>query len=251
MCDSKTKKDTRFYGRRSGKKLRRPRRTLIEKLLPLIEIAEPKSDKIIEPAALFAEQKKEIWLEIGFGGGEHLAEQAKKNSDIGIIGSEVFINGVASLLAHLSGSYENGIHSEDEAVLEKDRTDNVRIFPDDVRKLLPRLKEASFDRIFVLFPDPWPKKRHSERRFICKENLGIFARLLKDGGKLRIASDDVKYINWALMHTTSHSDFKWTAQKAADWRIRPDDGAETRYEAKAIQQGRKPVYLDFIRLPKK
>ncbi|MCK5296282.1 MAG: tRNA (guanosine(46)-N7)-methyltransferase TrmB, partial [Alphaproteobacteria bacterium] len=146
---------------------------------------------------------------------------------------------------------EKGIQSEEEAVIEKGRADNVRIFPDDVRKLLPKLKDASFDRIFVLFPDPWPKKRHAERRFICKENLDIFARLLKDGGKLRIASDDVKYINWALMHTTVHSDFKWTAQKADDWLMRPDDGAETRYEAKAILQGRKPVYLDFIRLPQK
>lgn len=219
-----------FYGRRQGRPLRESRKRLMETLLPKITVTVTPGVEI-DPAALYPEPKREHWLEIGFGGGEHLAAQAEANRDVGLIGCEIFLNGIASALSHI-----------DAAKLE-----NVRIYPEDVRDLLPTLKPQSFDRIFLLFPDPWHKTRHAGRRFVNQANLDIVASLLKPGGEFRVGSDDPVYIGWALAHTTRHPAFKWLAEKSSDWLVRPADWPASRYEQKAIRQGRVPHYFRFNR----
>ena len=231
MPDPELRSFRRSFGRRKGKKLRPGRLALLETLLPRIEIPRPEPEALVEPRFLFSAHPRSIWLEIGFGGGEHLAAQAQAHPDVGFIGCEVFVNGVASLLHHV-----------DDAGL-----DNVRIFPDDARFLLNALPDQSLERVFVLFPDPWPKRRHTERRFISPATLDLLARLLTDGGELRVASDDPTCIRWVLMHAPNHPAFRWTATRPDDWRLPPADWTPTRYEAKAIRDGRPPVYLRFER----
>ena len=236
----------KFYGRIHGKKLHKTRQKLIDEFLPKISIAKPKENEEINLDEIFSHIKpKEYWLEIGFGGGEHLAGQALKNKDVGIVGCEVFINGVASLAAHLTGCYEDG--TKYDCKLEDNRVDNVRIFSEDVRRMLNAIPDETFSKIFVLFPDPWPKKKHSSRRMIVQENLDVFSRILKKGGLLRVASDDMNYIRWSLYQLSKHKDFKWTAERASDWQKQPKDWVNTRYEQKAIKEGRKPIYLNFIK----
>jgi tRNA (guanine-N7-)-methyltransferase len=218
----------RFFGRRQGRPLRRGGRTLIDALLPRIAIVPPAEGVQLDPATLFPATVKEVWLEIGFGGGEHLAAQATRHRDVGIIGCEVFVNGVAALLGHV----------------EREHLENVRVFSDDVRRLFPALPDACFARIFVLFPDPWPKKRHAERRFIGPENLPVLARLLKDGGELRIATDEPVYKEWAVEQMAAAAEFE---RITVDPTQRPADWPETRYEAKALREGRQPIYLSFRR----
>ncbi len=236
----------KFFGRRKGKKLRPKRENLFNELLPKLKISLPEEGKPADPAEWFTFTPKEIWLEVGFGGGEHLAAQALKNPDTAFIGAEVFLNGVASLVAHLAGAHENGDLAE-EAKISSERADNVRIYNDDVRPLLNVLPEASLDRVFVLFPDPWPKKRHASRRFIGPVNIPKLARLLKEGGELRIASDDMNYIRWTLEHLCQSPYFSWTAKSAEDWKNPPKDWVNTRYELKSLAAGRKPIYLIFKR----
>ncbi|PWC34388.1 tRNA (guanine(46)-N(7))-methyltransferase TrmB [Azospirillum sp. TSO35-2] len=226
---------TRLFGRRKGRPLRKRRTELIGTLLPTLEIPVPKPGDRLDPATLFAAPRRDIWLEVGFGSGHHLAWQARHNPDVGIIGAEPFVNGVAALLGLLE---DDGLE------------DNVRVLPDDARPLLDALPDASIGRAFVLFADPWPKKRHADRRFIGPENLPRLARVLKDGAELRLASDDMGLVRWMLEHTVKHPDFEWTARRPADWRVRPDDWPATRYEEKAIIAGRKPVFLRFVRRPR-
>jgi len=170
-------------------------------------------------------------LEVGFGGGEHLTAQAKNHPDTGFIGCEPFENGVAKLLTQVS---EHGLT-------------NVRVRPDDARDVLERLPEASLSVMFVLFPDPWPKFRHHKRRFIQPRTLDDIARVLKPGGELRVATDHAEYAQWTLMHLVRDVRFSWGAQRAADWRVRPADWVDTRYEQKALAAGRSCVYLRFFR----
>ncbi|MDA8230820.1 MAG: tRNA (guanine(46)-N(7))-methyltransferase TrmB [Magnetospirillum sp.] len=201
-------------------------------LLPRLAIAVPGADEVVVPASLFPRAVSEVWLEIGFGGGEHVAEQVRRHPDVGIIGCEVFLNGVASLLGHLNAS---GI-------------DTVRIFPEDARLLLPALPEASLGRVFVLFPDPWPKKRHAERRFIGPANLAALARVMADGAELRVASDDPVYVEWALGHLGDHPAF--TARQITQERAAlPDDWPPTRYERKLLA-GYPPTFMRFCRKPR-
>lgn len=222
-----------LYGRRHGRPLRRHKRELLETLLPEIRVARPVPGERLDPAALF-DAVSDVWLEVGFGGGEHLAAQAASHPDVGIIGCEPFINGVASLLTHLEGGDAGA----------------VRVLADDARPLIDALPDASVGRCFVLFPDPWPKLRHHRRRFIGPENLDRLARILKDGAELRLASDDMGLVRWMLEHTWRHAAFDWLARSPSDWRRRPDDWPPTRYEMKAIEQGRKPVFLRFRRRPR-
>ncbi|MBI3445941.1 MAG: tRNA (guanosine(46)-N7)-methyltransferase TrmB, partial [Magnetospirillum sp.] len=182
----------RFFGRRRGKALRRNALGLIDVWLPRLAIAVPKAGMVLDPPGLFPEPVRSVWLEVGFGGGEHLADLAQAHPEIGLIGCEVFRNGVASLLGHV----------------QTRALTNVRIFPEDARLLLPALPEASLDRVFVLFPDPWPKTKHAERRFICAENLDALARVLADGGELRVASDDQVYVEWARRQLEAHPLFE-------------------------------------------
>lgn len=201
----------------------------MESLLPRIAVPDPSAGKL-DPLALIPDTD-ETWLEVGFGGGEHLAWQAAQNPRIGVIGAEPFINGVAKLLVHV-----------DEQGLE-----NVRIHFGDARPLMEALPDASLSRIFVLHPDPWPKKRHYKRRMISPWFFEESARLLKSGGELRVASDIEDYVRWTLMHAQNAKDFEWTAMRADDWRVRPDDWPQTRYEAKSLREGRTPAYLVFRR----
>jgi tRNA (guanine-N7-)-methyltransferase len=170
-------------------------------------------------------------METGFGGGEHLAWQAERNPDVGFIGCEPFVNGVASLLAHV----------------EDRNLGNVRIHADDAREVLDALPDGCISRYFLLFPDPWPKKRHANRRFVQTATLDVIARLLKPGGEFRLGSDDQGYVRWSLMHLMRHPAFEWTAEGPADWRVRPEDWPESRYEAKAHKAGRRCAYLRFRR----
>jgi len=224
----------RLYGRRHGRPLRRHKSELLDTLLPRVVLVRPDAGSRLDPAALFPVPVSEVWLEVGFGGGEHLAVQAAAHRDVGIIGCEPFVNGVAGLLAHI----------------ERAALTNVRILADDARFLLDALPEASIGRGFVLFADPWPKRRHWERRFIGPENLERLARVLRDGAELRLASDDPGLVTWMLDQTWHHPAFEWLAGRAEDWRCRPADWPPTRYEEKAIAAGRRPVFLRFRRCPR-
>lgn len=226
------KRRRHVYGRTHGKTLRARQANLMETLLPGVSISLEEGE--VAPAALFGPETREFWLEIGFGGGEHLAFQAARNPDVGIIGCEPFINGVAKLVDEI----------------EREKLGNIRIHADDARFLLEKLKPGSISRVFILYPDPWPKKRHKKRRFINDETLALIARALKKGGELRFASDIPDYVAWTLAHIRRHnvkgrSRFEWQADAPADWRERPADWHETRYEAKAIREGRIPAYLGF------
>jgi tRNA (guanine-N7-)-methyltransferase len=174
---------------------------------------------------------REVWLEIGFGAGEHLAAQAAANPGIGFIGVEPYIAGMAKLLARLTAQ----------------QLRNVRVYQDDARDLVDAFPDASLGRVFVLFPDPWPKKRHHKRRFISVETLNRLARVMRPGAELRFATDDRGYMVWALERMTAQGSFRWLAECPADWRMRPADWPETRYEAKAKQAGRICTYLRFVR----
>ncbi|WP_323797938.1 tRNA (guanine(46)-N(7))-methyltransferase TrmB [Nisaea sp.] len=228
-------RDRVFYGRRRGRRLRAGMEGLLEERLPDLAVILPDVNEpgaTLDPASLFPYTIKDVWLEIGFGGGEHLAAQAAARPDVGFIGSEPFMNGVASLIRHCE---DRGLS-------------NVRIYPDDVRDLLPLLPDASLARITVLFADPWPKKRHHSRRIIQHESIAEFHRLIAPGGELRLATDDVAYLRWMLARATTHRGFRWKARGPSDWRVRPADWPETRYEAKARDQGRRPAFLRFERL---
>jgi len=219
----------RFFGRRRGKKLRTTAQGLIETLLPKLSIALPPEGQGLDPATLFDHAKSEYWLEVGFGGGEHAAWQAAHNPEVGLIGAEVFLNGIASLLGHI----------------EEGRIDNIRIYPEDVRQLLPRLPKASLSRVFVLFPDPWPKSRHVDRRFVHDDNLDVIAPLLRPGGILRVASDDATYKAWAQEVMASRQDFENITEDPGK---KPEDWPATRYEAKALKAGRVPIFLSYRRI---
>jgi tRNA (guanine-N7-)-methyltransferase len=220
----------RFFGRRQGKALRRNALGLIEELLPRLALDVPEPGDLIEPALLFPGALRSVWLEVGFGGGEHLAELAETNPDVGLIGCEVFKNGIASLLGHVHARHLGS---------------NVRIFPEDVRLLLPALPDVSLGRVFVLFPDPWPKTRHAYRRFICPENLDELARVLADGGELRVASDDPVYVAWAARHLEAHPAFEKVLATTDRSQV-PADWPATRYEQKCIT-GRAPTFFLYRR----
>ena len=228
----KTKDQTlRWHGRRRGHKLRPGRKTLMKTLLPRLRLELPPAGTTLEFEAAFEPAQSEIWLEIGFGAGEHLAAQARARPDIGFIGCEPFVNGIAGLLSRI----------------ESEGLANVRVFDDDARKLLPCLPAASIGRVYALFTDPWPKKRHHRRRFISDEILAELARVLADGGELRLASDHGGYVEWMLEHVARNPDFSWPAINKRDWAEPPADWVETRYERKAKKQGLSPVYLRFLR----
>ena len=209
----------------------RPRqKALIEELLTRLAVAIPERGPL-DPAALFGATPSSVWLEIGFGGGEHLALQAERNPEAGFIGCEVFDNGIVKLLARIQAG----------------RLENIRIFADDARLLLAALLPASIDRVFILFPDPWPKRRHHKRRIISRETLDSLAEIMTDNGELRLATDDAGYLCWMLAEVTDHPAFEWLARRPSDWRERPADWPSTRYEEKARAAGRSPAFLRLKR----
>ncbi len=199
----------------------------MESLLPRLAVP---LNGAVDLRAIFP-QTDEIHLEVGFGGGEHLAWQAAHNPGAGFIGAEPFVNGVGKLLG----------------LIDDQGLENVRIHHGDARPLMEALPDAGLARIYVLHPDPWPKKCHHKRRMISPWFFAEAARLLRPGGELRVASDIRDYIRWTLMHAQNAPDFEWTAKRAADWKQRPEDWPQTRYEAKSLREGRTPSYLVFRR----
>jgi tRNA (guanine-N7-)-methyltransferase len=222
-----------FYGRRLGRALRPGTRAVLEDVLPRVAIELPPPGGTLDLAALFGGARP-VWIEIGFGAGEHLAWQAERNPGVGLIGAEYFLHGVARLTRRIGDA---GL-------------DHVRVYRGDARDLLDALPEASLDRVFILFPDPWPKARHHKRRIVCDEVLDRLAVLMKDGVDLRLATDDMPYARWMLERLVRHPSFEWLARGPRDWRERTADWPPTRYEAKAAAQGRKAVYLRFRRRPR-
>jgi tRNA (guanine-N7-)-methyltransferase len=221
----------RLHGRRKGKKLSARRSALMSGLLPTLRV-DIDRPPLARAADLFSRPVDTVRLEIGFGGGEHLVAEAAAAPTGGFIGVEPFINGMAKAVAAIS---DRGLQ-------------NVRVFDGDAARLLDWLPRESLNRVDLLYPDPWPKKRHWKRRFVNPENLDRISRVLRRGGELRFVSDISNYVEWTLSHLLRRSDFQWTAQRADDWRKPWADWPGTRYEAKALRAGRRPAYLIFRRL---
>jgi tRNA (guanine-N7-)-methyltransferase len=217
----------RTYGRIKSRKLKPTQSGLMDSLLPKIalDITGPIDLRALKP------DLAETWLEIGFGGGEHLAGQAALHPDVLLLGAEPYINGVGSGLRHI-----------DEAGVA-----NVRLHAGDVREVVAALPDASIVRVFILFPDPWPKTRHHKRRLVQEDFIAELARILRPGGRLRFATDWADYADWALERITRSAAFEWMAERADDWRAPPADHLTTRYEQKGLGDC-KPVFLDFRRL---
>jgi len=257
----------KLYGRRKGPKLSAHQQYLIDDLLPRFALhlnagADPSSYFLPPPGGEVENSQaqrsgssgggiaidgrpppgslrsqtfpqgggKQVWLEVGFGGGEHLYWQAEHNPDVGLIGAEPYLNGVVKLLSKLAPA----------------PLSNIRTYMGDAREIIDALPDASLGRVFILFPDPWPKTRHHKRRFIQMEMLDALARVMKPGAELRFASDDVGYVEWTLERFMAHPAFAWIATRAADWQTRPADWPTTRYEAKELHG--KPVFLAFSRV---
>mgnify|MGYP001766134853 CR=1 FL=1 len=224
-------RDHAFYGRRKGKALRLGQAAAIDTLLP--RLAVDVSAPIADPRALFAHPVDDVWVESGFGGGEHLIALAEANPSIGLIGAEPFVNGMAKALVAL---HEHELDAQ------------IRLHHADALPLLEALPDASIGRFYLLYPDPWRKKRHWKRRFVREDNLDRIARVLRPGGEFRFASDWAPYVDWALAHVLAHPAFVWTATCADDWKKPWDGWPGTRYEEKAIREGRTPAYLVFRRV---
>jgi tRNA (guanine-N7-)-methyltransferase len=219
----------RLYGRAAGKPLSKTQTARVEKLLPKLAIPEGRAGEL-QPLPLFGGGAREVWLEIGFGGGEHLAGQAAKHADVGFLGVEPFLEGVAKLLSEI----------------EREKLGNVLVRRGDARDLVDQLADRSIDRVFILFPDPWPKTRHRKRRLIQPAFVAELARIMKPGARLRFATDWADYANRALADLLRCSRFAWTAERADDWRQPPADHVTTRYQEKRLGDCA-PVFLDLVR----
>jgi tRNA (guanine-N7-)-methyltransferase len=219
-----------FFGRRKGHKLRPKRAELLVTLLPKLslDVAEPAPK---DPRKLFSVPVERVALEVGFGAGEHFVREAAANTKIGCIGVEPFVNGMASALA----------------LIDAGNLRNVRLYHGDAVDVLGWLPPQSIFRIDILYPDPWPKRRHWKRRLISDETVAALARIAMPDATVRFATDIAAYAEWALVRFRRSPDFEWTAQCADDWRV-PWQGFEsTRYESKALKEGRRPSYLTFRR----
>lgn len=223
-----------FYGRIHGKTLNQAQKDYLQEDLDALSPGAVGWDvnpdrQPLDMAARF--QAKPVWLEIGFGGGEHMVHMAGANPDVEMIGCEPFMNGVAMLLGKI----------------RRLGTQNVSVYPGDVRDLFDVLPDASVARAFLLYPDPWPKKRHHRRRFVTPEHLQPLARVLQPGAIFRVATDIPDYVRQTLIEVPRHG-FEWLAETADDWRQPWGDWISTRYEQKALREGRTPHYLTFRRL---
>ena len=217
-----------LHGRRVGRALRKDQRARLARGLPGLELD---VTALADPASLFAVPPARLRMEIGFGSGEHLAHEAARFPRIGFIGCEPFRNGIAKMVDLAS---EHGLS-------------NVRLHAGDAGEVLDALPCACLDCADVFYPDPWPKRRQRKRRFLGDENLARLARALKPGAPLRFATDIDDYAGWVLARVLASADFTWAARDADDWRVPWDGWPSTRYEAKAIREGRRPVYLTFLR----
>jgi tRNA (guanine-N7-)-methyltransferase len=218
----------RLFGRSRGKALRPGQQRLLAEALPQISIA----PEALAAGHAFAEPPREVWLEIGFGAGEHLIEQAKANPDVGFIGCEPFLNGVVAALAGL----------------KREGLSNVRLRRGDAQAVIEAAPDAFFSRVFILYPDPWPKRRHHKRRVIGAAMIEALARVMRGGAELRFATDVDDYAGWTLARFLASPYFRWAARSADEWRRPWPEWRPTRYEAKARAEGRQSVYLTFARL---
>jgi tRNA (guanine-N7-)-methyltransferase len=226
-----TSKRGAFFGRRKGHRLRTRQAQLLQSLLPQLAIdlsIPPPSDLSV----LFPHPVGNVRLEIGFGGGEHLVAEAQARPDVGFIGCEPFVNGVAKALAAIDACGR----------------DNIRLHAGDATELFPWLPPASLSRIDLIYPDPWPKRRHWKRRFVQDDSIAKIAKVLQPGGEFRFVTDIADYAAWTLERMAHSTAFTWTAQRAADWRMPWPGFTSTRYEAKAMREGRAPCYLIFRRV---
>lgn len=220
-----------FFGRRSAHKLHPTQQRLADELLPKVKLQLADGPLSLENA--FEQQRQKNFIEIGYGGGEHLARQAQNNRDANYIGCEPFIGGIGKMLAAI-----------DDAELK-----NVKLYTDDALHLIKALPEASFDGAYLLYPDPWPKKRHHKRRFVNPVTLSALARILKPGAEFRVATDIEDYATWVLGHVMRHDQFVWPAQNAGAWHNPWSDWQPTRYEQKARKEGRHvSFYFSFVRI---
>lgn len=232
----------RLYGRSKGKALRPGQARLMDERLPelLLDLSAREPSSTLAPSsapaplsarALFAAPVRAVRLEIGFGGGEHLVAAAAREPDVGFIGCEPFVNGMARLLARITAQ---GLA-------------NIRLHQGDAIDVVDRLPDASLDRVYLFYPDPWPKRRHRKRRIVSPQTLAKLARVMAPGAQLRFATDIDDYAGWTLARLRASPDFNWTATRAQDWRAPWDGWTQTKYEAKAMAAGRDPVYLTFER----
>lgn len=228
MSDPSSHGPIRSFGRIKSRTLKPRQAALFDTLLPRVALPDPAGGPL-DPGALMP-GAKQVWLEIGFGGGEHLAGQAARHPDTLMIGCEPFLNGVGSALRHI----------------EEGRLSNVRIHADDARAVIAALPDASVDHVLILFPDPWPKARHAKRRLVQTDVAAGLARILKPGGRLRFVTDWKAYADWALERFLETPGLVWTAESADDWRVAPPDHIRTRYEEKRLGDT-EPVYLLFER----
>ena len=219
----------RSFGRIRSRTLKPRQAALMETLLPQIAVPDPAAGPV-DPRVLMP-GAAQVWLEIGFGGGEHLAEQAARRPDALLIGCEPFLNGVGSALRHV----------EERALA------NVRLHAGDARAVVTALPDASVDRVFILFPDPWPKARHHKRRLIQPDVLADLARVLKPGGRFRFVTDWKDYAAWTLERGLREPRLRWLAERAADWREPPADHVPTRYQDKLLGDTQ-PVFLEFQKI---
>lgn len=219
-----------FFGRRSGKRLHKGQDRLFKELLPRLTIT--LGDEAIDPAGLFPGSSSRI-IEIGYGGGEHLARQARQAPGTGFIGCEVFSGGIAKLLEKID---DEELH-------------NVRLFTDDALKLLVKLPAASIDGVYLLYPDPWPKTRHHKRRFVSPTTLDQLARVIRPGGTFYFASDIEDYANWTLAHVLRAPGFVMPLVVPGSWHVPYPGWEPTRYEEKARAEGRMAsFYFEFRRV---
>lgn len=218
-----------FHGRRKGKQLRPGQQRLIDELLPRVAVAGGSAP--LAPAGLFGRPVDRIVLEIGFGGGEHIAALARAEPGSGFIGCEPFLNGTAKLLA----------------AIERDRLDNLRLWPDDATRLIARLPDRCLDGVYLLYPDPWPKRRQRKRRFVSDETLASLARVMRSGAELRFATDIDDYAGWTLVRAFRSADLVWTGSRCRDWQAPWAGWDATRYEAKAVREKRASSYITLRR----
>ena len=228
-ADTGAHRPMRTFGRIKSRPIKPLQAALFDTLMPSIAVPDPKAGPV-DPTALMPEAKA-VWLEIGFGGGEHLAAQAAANPDALMIGCEPFLNGVASALRHVD---EGGLK-------------NVRLHADDARAVVDALPDASLDRVMILFPDPWHKVRHNKRRLIQDDFVAALVRVLKPGGRLRFVTDWKDYAEWALERFTRNPGLVWQANEADDWKVAPADHVITRYEEKKLGDTA-PLFLEFERI---